>query len=117
MRSDALLHGLTEVHPQVKAISHLLGGRPGSGAFSVGTGPIKTHDLDAGVGKQPGRQRRGVPGGQHVDDAVRFPVGQHSGVGVAAFDREVVQPQHARSAVRRVGHRPHPVQQPRPAPP
>ncbi len=112
VRRNALLDGLAEVHPQMEAVGHLLGARcANGGALGIGSSPVTAHDVDAGVGQEPGRQRSGVPGGQHVDDLVRFSAGQHCGVGVSAFDREVVDTQHPcprRPAARlpRPGHRP-----------
>jgi hypothetical protein len=80
--------------------------RPRPDALGVRAGPVTAHDLDTGMGAQPGGKGVGGPVVQHVDRPVGVHVEQQCRVGVPAALGEIVHAQHRDLADLRVGQGP-----------
>jgi hypothetical protein len=94
---DAPLDGLGEVLPQVEPVGDLDRLRhPGPGAVGVGTGAVTADDLDAGMSRQPVRERLGGAAFQQVERRAGLAVDQERAVALAAPEREVVDSEHPR---------------------
>ena len=103
-------HRVAQVAQHVPAIRDLAGSRgAGADTVGVGAGSVPGNDLDARVAAQPSCQRVGLPIRQQVDHGVALQVHEHRAVAVAAAQRPVVHPEHARRRARRrlrSGHQP-----------
>jgi hypothetical protein len=94
---DAPLGGLGEVLPQVEPVGDLDRLRcPGAGAVGVGAGAVTADDLDAGMSRQPVRERLGGAALQQVERRAGLAVDQERAVALAAPEREVVDSEHPR---------------------
>ncbi len=103
MGGHALVDRLAQVFPQVEAVRDLhRAGYGGMGGLGVGAGPVPAHDLHAWVVAQPGGEGVGRAVGKDVDAAAGLHVQQDRGVDVAAFEGEVIRPQEAGNAGRRL---------------
>jgi hypothetical protein len=101
-----LLEVLSEVVPQVPAISDLDGPwRAGAGALGVGAGPVAADHHRAGMVLKPGGERLRLPVLEQVDRPVGGHVHQHGPVDAATAEREIVHTQHRHLAHFGVGQR------------
>ena len=104
VRGHALVHGLTQVVPQVPSVGDL--DRVGCAvpaAQGVGTGPIPADHFGAGMRLEPRGERAGLAVGEQVD---RMPVGhvdQDRAVVMPPPEREIVHAEHRHRRDRRVG--------------
>ena len=99
MRGDFLQHCLGQQVPQVPAVTDL--DRTGQGPadrFSIGTGPVPAHDLDAGVAAQPGLQHVGLAAVQDIDPLAGLGVDQDGRIDLATAQREVTGAENPRHA-------------------
>lgn len=116
MGGDAGFRGSAEALPQVEPVGDLQSvGGSAAGTLGVGACPVSADDLHAGVTDQPGGQRPGFTGREHIDHSVVFDAGQDGGVGLATADREVIHAQHPRRAELRIGQCHNPAQQGHPS--
>ena len=80
--------GLAHVLQEVPSIGDLLGvGRGFGGRLGVGRGTVAADQLDAGMGRQPGLDGRGVAIGQEVDDFTGLEVDDDGAVASAPCAR------------------------------
>jgi hypothetical protein len=104
VRGHALVHGLTQVVPQVPSVGDLdRVGRAVPTTLGVGTRPIPTDHVGAGMRLEPRGERGRLAVSEQVD---RTPVGhvdQDRAVVMPPPEREIVHAEHRHRRDRRVG--------------
>ncbi len=68
-------------------------------AIGVGTGAVRSHDLDPGMPLQPVGHGGGLAVGQQVDDLATFQIAQDRAVALTAPPGPIIDAEHARCAV------------------
>jgi len=118
MTSEDALEEVATVAREMEAIGDLDRGR---GTLACAAGVVATaiaaDELRLAVLLEPGGQGVGGAIREDVDDAVPLQVGQDGAVVVPVSEREIVDAEHSLGRERRLGQRPHPPQQRRPADP
>jgi len=89
---DILLHMLTQVVPQVPAVSDLRRLWRSAGRRLLGYGPVAADDLDLGPVTQPSGERFGFSAWEKMQRPVAFGVEEHSAVAMPTTEHEVIDP-------------------------
>ncbi len=101
------LDHFAEVVPDMPSIGHLQRlWRSSGSALGVGTGSVPADDLHARVGSQPRREGLGGPIAEYLDRAAGLQIYQDRSVMVPATQGEVLDAQHLRNRIQRIGQRP-----------
>jgi hypothetical protein len=106
VRCNAAFGDFAEVVPQMPAVRdlHRLG-CAGGGCVDVERGAVPADHLDPRTRGQPRRDGARLPIGQQVDRPARLDVDHDGAVDTALPERKLVDPDHPRRCIRRIGKR------------